>query len=38
VSHSMRLEDQGVSEKMEDSELDRRVEKLLAGNPKALWD
>jgi predicted DNA-binding mobile mystery protein A len=38
VSHSMRLEDQGVSKRMEDSELDRRVEKLLAGNPKALWD
>lgn len=38
VSHSMTLEDQAVSRKMEESELNRRVERLLAGNPKALWD
>lgn len=38
VSHSMSLEDQAVSKKMEESELNRRVERLLAGNPKALWD
>ena len=38
VSHSMKLEDQGVSKKMEESELNRRIEKLLAGNPKDLWD
>lgn len=38
VSHSMKLEDQAVSKKMEESELNRRVERLLAGSPKALWD
>ncbi len=38
VSHSMKLEDQAVSKKMEESELNRRIERLLAGNPKALWD
>ena len=38
VSHSMSLEDQAVSKKMEESELNRRIERLLAGNPKALWD
>ena len=37
VFHSMKLEDQGVSKKMEESELNRRIEKLLAGSPKALW-
>lgn len=38
VSHSMRLEDQGVSREAEDRELQRRVERLLAGPPKGLWD
>lgn len=38
VSHSMRLEDQGVNKRMEENELSRRVEKLLMGNPKDLWD
>lgn len=38
VSHSMSLEDQAVSKKMEESELNRRIERLLAGNPKTLWD
>ncbi len=38
VFHSMKLEDQGVSKKMEESELNRRIEKLLAGSPKALWE
>lgn len=38
VSHSMKLEDQGVGQKVEERELNRRIEKLLAGNPKALWD
>lgn len=38
VSHSMKLEDQGVNKRMEESELNRRVEKLLMGNPKDLWD
>jgi predicted DNA-binding mobile mystery protein A len=37
VSHSMKLEDQGVSKRMEESELDRRIEKLLRGSPRALW-
>jgi predicted DNA-binding mobile mystery protein A len=38
VSHSMKLEDQGVSTEAELKELERRVSKLLAGNPRALWD
>jgi predicted DNA-binding mobile mystery protein A len=38
VSHSMRLEDQAVSHDAERGELERRIDKLLAGNPKALWD
>ena len=38
VSHSMKLEDQGIRKKFEESELNRRIERLLAGNPKALWD
>ena len=37
VSHTMKLEDQAVSKRMEESELNRRIEKLLAGSPKALW-
>jgi predicted DNA-binding mobile mystery protein A len=38
VSHSMRLEDQSISLEAEDNQLQRRVERLLAGPPKALWD
>lgn len=38
VSHTMSLEDQAISKKAEESDLNRRIEKLLAGNPKALWD
>ena len=38
VSHSMKLEEQKVSKQIEDDELNRRVEKLLQGNPKKLWD
>ena len=38
VAHSMRLEDQGVSKKTEDAEFNRRVEKLLVGRPRDLWD
>jgi len=38
VSHTMSLEDQAISKRAEESELNRRVEKLLAGNAKALWD
>ena len=38
VSHSMNLEEQGVSAEAEQSELNRRIDKLLYGNPKKLWD
>ena len=38
VSHSMELEEQGVSSQAELSALNRRVDRLLAGNPKKLWD
>jgi predicted DNA-binding mobile mystery protein A len=38
VSHSMSLEDQAVSREAEHRELARRIDRLLAGNPKALWD
>ncbi len=38
VSHSMSLEDQAVSKEAEQRELERRIAKLLTGNPKALWD
>jgi predicted DNA-binding mobile mystery protein A len=38
VSHSMSLEDQAISREAEQRQLERRVEKLLAGSPKALWD
>ena len=38
VSHTMKLEDQAVSRQIEENELNRRVEKLLSGNPNKLWD
>ena len=38
VAHSMSLEAQGVSDADQKSELDRLVEKLLAGNPRKLWE
>jgi predicted DNA-binding mobile mystery protein A len=38
AAHSMRLEEQRVSDELEAVELDRRVAKLLQGNPKKLWD
>jgi predicted DNA-binding mobile mystery protein A len=38
VSHTMRLEDQEVSPHAEQSELNRKIDKLLTGNPKKLWD
>jgi predicted DNA-binding mobile mystery protein A len=38
VSHSMSLEDQAISREAEQRQLERRIEKLLAGSPKALWD
>lgn len=38
TSHSMKLEAQDVGSKEEQRALDRQVEKLLAGNPKRLWE
>lgn len=38
VSHSMKLEEQGMSPESEQSALNRRVDRLLSGNPKKLWD
>jgi predicted DNA-binding mobile mystery protein A len=38
TSHSMKLEAQDVGSKEEQRALDRQVEKLLAGNPRRLWE
>lgn len=38
VSHSMKLEEQGVSQESERSALNRRVDKLLSKNTKKIWD
>ena len=38
VSHSMRLEDQEVSRAAELNALRRRIDKLLSGSPRKLWD
>ena len=38
VSHSMKLEAQGVSQKAEARQLKLLIQKLLAGNPKRLWE
>jgi predicted DNA-binding mobile mystery protein A len=38
VSHSMKLEDQGVNAKEEKRQLEIMIERLLAGNPKKLWE
>lgn len=38
VAHSMSLEAQGVSDADQKIELDRLVQKLLAGNPRKLWE
>lgn len=38
VAHSMKLEDQGISETEEQRVLDRLIEELLNGNPKKLWE
>jgi hypothetical protein len=38
TSHSMKLEAQEVGSTAEQRVLNRQVEKLLAGNPKRLWD
>jgi len=38
VSHTMKLEDQGISSTEEERQLEILVQKLLAGNPKKLWE
>ena len=38
VFHSMKLEAQGLSPKEEERQLKLLIEKLLAGNPKRLWE
>jgi predicted DNA-binding mobile mystery protein A len=38
VAHSMKLEAQGVSQKEEARQLKLLIQKLLAGNPKRLWE
>ena len=38
VAHSMNLEAQGISDADETREFDRLVQKLLAGNPRKLWE
>lgn len=37
TSHSMRLEAQGVSQEEEQRELESLIDKILADNPKILW-
>lgn len=38
VAHSMKLEAQGISPKEEERQLELLTQKLLAGNPKQLWE
>jgi predicted DNA-binding mobile mystery protein A len=38
VSHSMKLEDQGLTHESELSALHRRANRLLSGSPRKLWD
>lgn len=38
VTHSMNLENQGITPSEEDRQLELLVQKLLAGNPKKLWE
>ena len=38
VSHSMRLEAQGLAPARERRQLERQVQELLAGNPRRLWE
>ncbi len=38
VSHSMKLEDQGVSARTEKHQLHQLTDELLRGSPKKLWD
>lgn len=38
VSHSMKLEEQGLSADSEQNALNRRADRLLSGSLKKLWD
>jgi predicted DNA-binding mobile mystery protein A len=38
TQNTMRLEDQAIDKKSLDSQRSRLIEKLLAGNPRRLWD
>lgn len=38
ASHSMKLEDQGVTTREHQRAVERLVEKLMAGNPRKLWE
>ncbi|MFP5358840.1 MAG: mobile mystery protein A [Gammaproteobacteria bacterium] len=38
ASHSMKLEDQGVTSQQHQRALERLVNKLLSGNPRKLWE
>ena len=38
VSHSMRLEAQGLAPERERRQLERQVQALLAENPRRLWE
>jgi predicted DNA-binding mobile mystery protein A len=38
VSHSMKLEEQGLNPESEQNALNRRADRLLSGSPKKLWD
>jgi predicted DNA-binding mobile mystery protein A len=38
VSHSMRLEAQGLAPSRERRQLERQVQEILAGNPRRLWE
>lgn len=38
ASHSMKLEDQGITAREHQRAVDRLVDKLMAGNPRKLWE
>lgn len=38
ASHSMKMEDQGVSATEKERELQSQIRRLLSGNPRKLWD
>jgi predicted DNA-binding mobile mystery protein A len=38
VSHTMKLEDQGITSRERQRTVERLVDKLLAGSPRKLWD